>query len=268
MANDNPLNSIALLEPQSNDTAAHDKLEQLASKLTLTRYANATCAIDDGKRLALVDHQGKLGLVDLSRTELNPLVVDFESGQISYRRQHAHPNRELIAKAVGVRHNRLPTVLDSTAGLGRDSFVLACLGCQVTLIEQHPIVHALLADGMARAATEASTQPIIARMQLIHSEATDWMQCQADPAYDVVSCDPMFPARAKSAAIKKNMQLLQLLVGYAEENEKTLLTTALTFAKKRVVVKRPKLAPPIDGSTPNWCIEGKSGRFDCYGVER
>jgi 16S rRNA (guanine1516-N2)-methyltransferase len=42
-------------------------------------------------------------------------------------------------------------VIDGTAGLGKDAFVLAGLGCKVTLVERHPVVVALLADGLARA---------------------------------------------------------------------------------------------------------------------
>jgi 16S rRNA (guanine1516-N2)-methyltransferase len=35
-------------------------------------------------------------------------------------------------------------------GLGKDAFVLASLGCRVTLVERNPVVHALLRDGLDR----------------------------------------------------------------------------------------------------------------------
>ena len=57
----------------------------------------------------------------------------------------------MIAKAVGIAQGVRPQVLDATAGLGKDAFVLASLGCQMTLIERQPLIAALLEDGLARA---------------------------------------------------------------------------------------------------------------------
>ena len=51
-------------------------------------------------------------------------------------------------------------MLDATAGLGRDAFVLASLGCQVTLIERVPAVAALLENGIERALLNVETATI------------------------------------------------------------------------------------------------------------
>ena len=43
-----------------------------------------------------------------------------------------------------------------------------------------------------------------------------------------------------------------------------LLGAALALATHRVVVKRPRKAPPIDGAKPGYSLEGKSSRYDIY----
>ncbi|MGL9773657.1 MAG: class I SAM-dependent methyltransferase [Sodalis sp. (in: enterobacteria)] len=55
-----------------------------------------------------------------------------------------------VAKAVGIKGQGLPDVVDATAGLGRDAFVLACLGCRVQMFERHPVMAALLKNGLRR----------------------------------------------------------------------------------------------------------------------
>nr|VUD25346.1 methyltransferase [Salmonella sp. NCTC 7297] len=53
-----------------------------------------------------------------------------------------------MAKAVGIKGDYLPDVVDATAGLGRDAFVLASVGCRVRMLERNPVVAALLDDGL------------------------------------------------------------------------------------------------------------------------
>ena len=95
----------------------------------------------DGHALALV--RG-----DSPKTRV---VVDFCAGATAHRRKFGGGKGQDIAKAVGVSAAYIPTVVDATAGLGRDSFVLATLGCDVTAIERQPVVAALLQDGLGRA---------------------------------------------------------------------------------------------------------------------
>ncbi|SUA20634.1 Ribosomal RNA small subunit methyltransferase J [Neisseria gonorrhoeae] len=110
---------------------------------------------------------------------------------------------ELIAKAVN--HTAHPTVWDATAGLGRDSFVLASLGLTVTAFEQHPAVACLLSDGIRRALFNPETQDTAARINLHFGNAAEQMpalvKTQGKP--DIVYLDPMYPERRKSAAVKK-----------------------------------------------------------------
>ena len=195
----------------------------------------------------------------------NAIYVDFTAGAVAHRRRFGGGRGQTIAKAVGLKQSRNPKVLDATAGLGRDSFVLASLGCSVTLVERSPIVHALLLDGIKRGILNDETGIILKQhFDLILGDAIHIMETlpqNQKPA--VIYLDPMYPVRRKSAKVKKEMQLLQQLLGH-QNDVPGLLSSALMCAQQRVVVKRPKGAPPVDGPLPSFCIESKSTRFDVY----
>lgn len=195
-----------------------------------------------------------------------PIRVDFVAGVAAYRRKHGGGSGELIARAVGVAPGVRPYVLDATAGLGRDAFVLASLGSRVVLVERHPLVAALLADGLARAAADPEIALIVARMQLQQADAIELLMAGSMPVPQVIYLDPMFPKQDKQALVKKEMRLFRPLVG-ADADAPALLAAALEYASHRVVVKRPRKAPPIEGATAQYCIEGKSSRFDVYPLQ-
>lgn len=197
-----------------------------------------------------------------------PIVVDFAAGAAAHRRLHGGGAGQAIAKAVGVNSKFKPRVLDMTAGLGGDGFVLASLGCAVTLLERNPVVHALLDDGLRRAvAAEDTDLAVIAeRMQLHPSSAAQFVANR--PLYDLVYLDPMFPERKKkSAKARKEMAAFHLLVGEDGDADE-LLEHALECAEYRVVVKRPAHAPWLAGRKPSVERLGKSTRFDIYSKKK
>jgi 16S rRNA (guanine1516-N2)-methyltransferase len=73
----------------------------------------------------------------------------------------------------------------------------------------------------------------------------------------------MFPERRKSARVKKELQMLQMLVTNIPSEEK-LMTAALETAGKRVVVKRPRRATFFANQPPSYSLSGKTIRFDVY----
>lgn len=202
-------------------------------------------------------------LVELGPGAPGPIRVDFVAGAAAHRRLYGGGAGQMIAKAVGLQPGVRPTVLDATAGLGGDAFVLAQLGCAMTLLERQPVVAALLADGLARAAADPEVGPIVARMTLIRGNAIDTMAAWADEPPQVIYLDPMFPHRDKSALVKKEMRLFRPLVG-DDDDAPALLAAALPLASHRVVVKRPRKAPAIAGPAPSYVLEGKSSRYDIY----
>ena len=205
---------------------------------------------------------GALVLRNADLPKQGDILVDFASGAATHRRKFGGGKAEGIAKAVGFNKKPGLTVIDATAGLGRDAFVLASLGAMVTLVERNPVVAALLADGLRRGARDPQTADWLPqRMQLVHLPALEALHSL--PAPDVVFLDPMFPPREKSALVKKEMRAFHDVVG-ADDDADALLAPALALAKHRVVVKRPGYAEFLAGKKPTMSIEGKNNRFDVY----
>lgn len=221
--------------------------------------------IRDFPVLLFLDEQG-LGLQMTGKGAPGPVRAEFVTGKMGYRREHGGGAGQLVAKAVGLQKTRAALhVVDATAGLGQDAFVLASLGCTVTLFERNPVIHALLADGLARAALNVDCAAIVERMRLLEGSSIEWLARPGTEAADVVYLDPMFPHRDKSALVKKEMQVFRTIVG-DDEDSAQLLAAALERARYRVVVKRPRKASAIEGAEPTTRIEGKSSRYDVYAI--
>ncbi len=195
-----------------------------------------------------------------------PIYADFVSGPLAYRRRFGGGRKQPLARAVGLQGSVKPRVLDVTAGLGRDAFVLACLGCMVQLVERSPIVAALLRQGLARAAADpvigALAQELLSKM-MVTDGRTYMRTLSAAQRPEVVYLDPMYPPRTKTALVKKEMRVLKNIVG-EDQDAPALLAAALECARQRVVVKRPRCAPPLTGPKPSLNIAAKTTRFDVY----
>jgi 16S rRNA (guanine1516-N2)-methyltransferase len=206
-----------------------------------------------------------LALQQTGRLAPGPVSVDFGSDSMRHRRRSGH--NELLGKAVGVSGRRRPHVLDATAGLGRDSFVLADMGCAVTLCEREPVVAAMLQHGLRAALLGGDEwlRQVVERMSLFAGDARSLAPQRLAPA-EVIYLDPMFPARGKSAAVKKEMALFQLLLDdeAAPQDAARLLLWALAQDVARVVVKRPARAPVVAEQKPSHSVAGKAVRFDVY----
>lgn len=190
------------------------------------------------------------------------IKVDFNSGKTRYRVQRVQGRNELIAKAIGWKKDVVLRVFDATAGLGKEAFLMAAMGCDVTLFERNPTVYALLQEGITEGLTDPFNASIIARMQLIQGCAIDYFNHAEFTPPDVIYCDPMFEPRIKSAAVKKEMQFLQQVVGQ-DQDAIQLIEHAFQIALKRLVVKRPHYAPPLKAS-PDLVFKARSHRFDVY----
>jgi len=244
------------------DNIDSEYAKRLAKKWQLS-YLGDVAAVNKQPELEflLQMHQQALELCKLDEPKLGAIKVDFVEGAVAHRRKFGGGRGQDIAKAVGLKHGFTPHVLDATAGLGRDAFVLASLGCQLTLMERMPVVAALLDDGIERAKLNSEVGDIAQNMQLIHASSIESMNLASAP--DVVYLDPMYPHREKSAAIKKEMRIFQSLVG-EDLDADGLLEPALALAKYRVVVKRPSYAPPLADKKPSMSIKMKKNRFDVY----
>lgn len=220
----------------------------------------------DGDGLSLVSRQYAGGNVTVVTR------CDFVSGRARHRRMYGGGVGQALAKAAGVSANFKPAIVDLTAGLGRDAFVLASLGSQMILTERSKVVAALLFDGLVRLQKEALNddvlKPVAERLTFYELEGKTWLKSlEKSIQPDVIYLDPMFPERSKTARVKKEMAIFSGLVGDDTDADE-LLEPALDTARYRVVVKRPRRAPPLGGIKPGFYIGGKTTRFDVYPLKK
>ena len=205
----------------------------------------------------------QLKLVDQDNLDIGPIVIDFVSGKTAYRRKYGHAGGEAISKAVGIKKGHRPNIVDATAGWGRDAFVLATMGCRVHMIERSELIAKLLEDGLRRAEQDENIGTMIKEnLSLTCGDSRhELLQTPFEP--EVIYLDPMFPHKGKSALVKKEMRILQDVVGQDEDAD-ALLKLSLTIATKRVVVKRPDYAELLVEIKPQTSIKTKKHRFDIY----
>lgn len=193
-----------------------------------------------------------------------PVFTEFIAGRTGYRIRHGGGIKQHIARAVGVKEGVRPTVIDATAGLGRDGFLLASLGCRVFMVERSPVIAALLQDGLERACLDASVKAYVTNITVAVTDSLNEIaEIVRQNRVDTIYLDPMYPHRTKSSLVKKEMRLLRAIVG-ADEDCNALFAAALASPVKRVVVKRPRPAESMAGPQPSIVISGKSSRYDIY----
>jgi len=224
----------------------------------------------DDSLFSLIWTGERLELKKRDEPKLGRIFVDWIAGSVAHRRKFGGGKGQSIAKAVGLNKGVTPSILDATAGLGRDSFVFASLGCHVQMVERHPVVAALLDDGLKRASENTEIGAWVKeRVELLHASSLETLtDLSLDDDYkkpDVVYLDPMYPhaENKKSALIKKEMRVFQHLVG-SDSDADSLFKPALNLAGKRVVVKRPDYAIYLGNSEPTMSIKTKKNRFDVY----
>ena len=191
-------------------------------------------------------------------TKISPISVDFLAGKNQHRRLYGGGAGQMLCKAVGLKAGVRPNVLDMTAGLGQDAFVLASLGCTVHLQERSPFAGALLFDGLQRL---ANTDDALSKQ--LSFEYLDSRGAVAGQKYEVVYLDPMYPEHNQKAAVNKSMAVFRDLIG-GDTDADELLAQAFTQASHRVVVKRPKKGRYLAGKAPSYQLVGKSSRYDIY----
>lgn len=246
--------------------SAEQAAEKVAAELGLTlarSYSEARASV------ALVIDTHEVWLQPLEKPRPGRVIVDFSSPDMRHRRKSGH--NEPLGRAVGVKADRKPRVFDATAGLGRDAFVLADLGCEVELSEASPILYFLLRRAHEAALLSASEKVIQAakRMTISGGDSTR----RSLSKFNTIYLDPMFPERSKSAAVKKDLAAVQTLLASpsisselaqsgSTDRAVELLHWALSQPVERVVVKRPAKSSFLGGIKPSHSITGKTVRFD------
>jgi len=190
------------------------------------------------------------------------LHLDFVGGALGHQLRFGGGCSQALKRAAGFRRGNTPRIIDATAGLGRDAFLLASMGAEVTLLERSLEVYGLLRDAWERASAAGPNHAAIAgRMTLLHGDARELLP---KLTAEVVLVDPMHPPRKGTALVKNEMRLLRRLVG-DDPDALELMQVALACAKQRVVLKWPLRAEPMAGlCKPSHQILGKTTRYDVF----
>lgn len=182
------------------------------------------------------------------------MFADFQYD--TWKRRKEEGRRQGLIKACKPQHGI--KIIDATAGWGRDAAILASFGAEVIMLERHPLMAALLRDALGRQ-SELDKQQL--KLSLFEGHACSFLANLAPEEFpDVIYIDPMHPERSKSALVKKEMQVLQQLMG-ADAEANQLISMAKERAK-RVVVKWPQKSEPLLPADAS--IQGKTVRFDLY----
>ncbi len=217
---------------------------------------NEIDGLKEGFFLAWRDN--RLALFDI-KSQKKGLSVEFD---IRCREQASWPAPKtgVLAQALG---KKTKTVVDATAGWGQDSFHIFRMGYQVVSVERSKIMAALLNDGFTRLESQNWMQQLnLKSPKIMTGNAIEILQ-NIEHIPDCIYLDPMFPAkRKKSALAKKPLVVLKAIVG-EDEDKKDLFACALRVTARRVVVKSPNYAEPLDGK-PDQSFAGKLVRYDVY----
>ncbi|MDO4621085.1 MAG: class I SAM-dependent methyltransferase [Lachnospiraceae bacterium] len=201
-------------------------------------------------------HENELELTD------GTLSLSADLTRMLPRLKTANLRQEMLVKAAKYKkeEGRIPFAVDATAGFGEDALLLAAAGYRVLLCEYDEVIAALLADALRRAAEVPELAEYAARMKLVQKNSIQVLQ-ELDEKPDAVLLDPMFPARQKSALVKKKFQLLHHLESpCTDENE--LFAAACASGAKKVIIKRPLKGPFLAEQKPSYSLKGKAIRYD------
>ena len=208
----------------------------------------------------LVDKQLVLNLLLDGKPDI--LKFDLAQGEVALRASKVSKSNETVAKAIGCKSHYRPTVLDATAGMGRDSLIMAMLGCKVIMQERNFAIYHLLENALTRLKDDSFFKPEIIERLSLHQQ-NSIQSFQTNQEIDVIYLDPMFPERKKSALVKKEMRLFKQVAGEDFDADELLLKS-LNSGAGRVVVKRPKGAPQLANRKPSHEILAKKFRYDVY----
>ena len=241
-----------LCENKENIDRAGSLAERMKVDVTdsVSRIGEAELYLELGEE-GLALKQGNLAM----RGDLSELIPRIKKSKL---------DSEMLVKAAKLKNysgSGLPVLLDATAGMGEDSFILAAAGFKVILYEYDVIIASLLEDALLRASQIAEIAHIAARMELRIGDSIAAMNAMEGEA-NVILLDPMFPARTKSAMVKKKFQLLQQLEKPCAD-EKDLLSAAIHATPEKIVIKRPAKGPYLAEMKPDYSMDGKAIRYDC-----
>lgn len=178
------------------------------------------------------------------------VVLDFETEYQQWKKTLTAFNSQPLYRALGVKGDKKPFVLDATCGLAGDSLQLLVFGCQVHSWERHPIPALMLLK-----AFENWDNPIKEKWSL------DLQSFTVPSEVDVIYFDPMFKEANQKSLPRKEMRIFREVVGADEDAIE--VAQSLKAMKRRLIIKRPLKSDPLI-ENPSFTQSGKAVRFDVY----
>ncbi len=224
--------------------------------------------VTDDRWIISNNPEGKLVLCYRLQKEskTGQLSFDWSSKQMRFRLQQGGGRQEMLAKALGLKKNPEANILDATAGMGREAFLLSSWGAAVTAVEQSAVLFVLLKDAMSYFKKSSLIQSSF-YLDIRYGRSEHYLEgLEKDKYPDMIYIDPMFPERQKSALVKSEMRVLKKLVGNEQTSYDKLMMVALKKVKNRVVVKRPANADCLGYVKPAYQMISGKYRFDIYKV--
>jgi 16S rRNA (guanine1516-N2)-methyltransferase len=243
---------IAVLATAQQDNSI---AQLIAGKFSHNLFTDYNEAQDAGYKILLIIDGTKIGIL---KDNFKPFFIDFNSSKINFRKKSN--GKELLIRALDATKLNNPVIIDATAGLGNDSFIIASFGYKVNMVERSPIVNILLQNAIERGLNDKDIYSIIKNMNLINDESINVINNL--PA-DIIYMDPMFDKKDNSALVKKEMRIFRDIVGNDDDAGK-LFELALSKANYRVILKRPRKSPTINSIKPTYSLSGSACRFDVY----
>lgn len=259
---------LVMIEVDAGDAVLEDRAGVLADRL---KRCFPGQLIDGGRsgcdllKLNIAAHGWELALVSGPTDLLRSLPLRIELEKIDTRSPAARSARHPLFRALGCTSARAEgPVIDATAGLGGDTWLMAARGFEVIAIERHPVLAGMLQEALDRAAR--SEPEIASRIRVVEADSLTWLRSEAARHHPhAVLIDPMYPgSEERTAKPSKEMRMVRMLVGDDPDSGK-LLEEARGCGVGRVLLKRPLHAPSGQGQdAPDWMIRAGRVRYDCW----
>ena len=179
------------------------------------------------------------------------IYIDFNDPKFIEKNNQRLRDRKDVFWKIFSQNNS--TILDCTAGFGRDSFLLDSMGHDVTMIENSPIVAMLLKNALRRSNNR--------NIKLFFGNAYDYMK-HSNEKYDYIYIDFMFEKLKNKSLSSKNDEALKM-ISFNDNDKNRIIQLAQSVSNKKVIVKEPRNT--VSGILkPNYIIKTKLLKYNIY----
>ena len=192
-----------------------------------------------------------IALINANYKKAASISIDFLDKEINNKIQlRLSGKKDIFSKLFPIKNS---TLLDCTAGYGRDSYILRSMGFNVTMVENSPIMSLLLNDALKKLK--------LLNFKMYHGNSYDYLS-HSEKYYDYIYIDFMFNKLKKNSLSSKNDETLKL-ISFQENNKDDLIRLAIKKSNSRVVVKEPKNSLS-NILKPEYTIKTKLLNFNIY----